>query len=248
VKEHGFQLDRALNFGLLPGLFFAVDPDDALASYVTRYLTEEVAAEGLSRNIPAFARFLQVAALSNARLINASSIGNDAQVARQTVQSYFQILRDTLLGYDLEPFSGTVRRKPIATPKFYFFDTGVVRMLRKLPPVTPAHAEYGEFFEHFLFLELKAWVDYRSPRSSLRFWRSTSGFEVDFILDEQFGIEVKATQRVTEKHLRGLRALSEERRFKRLFLVCMEPRPRRVDGIDVMPWQMFLDELWVKGL
>ena len=248
VKNFGFSLDRAINFGLIPGHFFADDADDALESYVTRYLTEEVSAEGIARNIPAFARFLQVAATANAQLINATSIGSDAQVSRQTVQNYFQILKDTLIGHELAPFGKTIKRKPIVTPKFYFFDMGVVRALRRLKSIDEANTEYGEFFEHFIFLELKAWVDYRSPRTALSYWRSTSGFEVDFILDDSIAIEVKASKNITEKHYKGLRAIGEEKFIKRRIVVCREDRPRLVDGIHVMPWRMFLEELWEHGL
>jgi uncharacterized protein len=248
VREHGFDLRRALNHGLIPGHYFASDPEDALDAYVSRYLTEEVAAEGIARNIPAFARFLQVAATANAQLVNAASIGSDAKVPRQTVQNYFQILRDTLLGYDLEPYAKTVKRKAIGTPKFYFFDLGVVRALRRLKPITQANTEFGEFFEHFIFLELRAWIDARSPRTPLHYWRSTSGFEVDFLLDERVAIEVKATARAADKHLKGLRALGEEGGLARRILVCQERRPRRLDGIDILPWATFLEELWQGGL
>lgn len=248
VKDHGFDLERAMSYGLIPSHFLAPDPDDALESYVTRYLTEEVAAEGMTRRIPAFARFLQVAASMNTRLVNATAIGSDAQVPRQTVQNYFQILRDTLLGYDLEPFGETVKRKPIATQKFYFFDMGVVRTLRRLGPITAANAEFGEFFEHFVFLELRAWIDYLSPRTSLHFWRSTSGFEVDFVVGGSVAVEVKATRHVTERHLKGILVLGEDLPLARRILVCREERPRRVQGVDVLPWRGFLDELWTRGL
>jgi len=248
VKDCAFTLERAMNRGMIPSHFLSEDPDDALESYVARYLTEEVAAEGIARNIPAFARFLQVAATTNSRLLNFTSIGSDAQVPRQTVQNYYQILRDTLLGYDLEPFRKSVRRKPIGTAKFYFFDMGVVRALRRLGAITPANAEFGEFFEHFILLELRAWVDYRSRRTPLHFWRSTSGFEVDFILDESVAIEAKATERVTDRHLKGLRALAEEGSMRRLILVCREQRPRRIGNIEVLPWRQFLDQLWTDGL
>lgn len=248
VKDHGFSLRRAMNRGLIPSHFLSGDADDALQSYVSRYLTEEVAAEGISRNIPAFARFLQVAATTNASLLNFTSIGSDAQVPRQTVQNYYQILRDTLLGYDLYPYRKTVRRKPIGTPKFFFFDMGVVKALRRLKEITPANAEFGEFFEHFIFLELKAWIDYCSRTTPLHFWRSASGFEVDFLLDESIAIEVKATQRVTDRHTRGLRALGEEEGIRRQILVCREERPRKVGDIEILPWRWFLDELWGNGL
>ena len=244
LSSHGFDLNRALNTGLVPPHYLAVDPDEGLGSYVDRYLTEEVAAEGLTRNLPAFARFLETAAARNAQLINYSNIARDAQVARQTVVQWFSILTDTLLAFQLPAYVGTKQRKAIETAKFYFFDPGVVRTLRRLPEVHETSADFGEFFEHFIFLELRAWIDYRSPRSTLRYWRSKSGFEVDFLIDDRIAIEVKASRNVHDKHTKGLRALAEEGGIERSIVVCREDRPRRVDGIDVLPWELFLDELW----
>jgi len=105
-------------------------------------------------------------------------------------------------------------------------DTGVVRALRRLPPVSEASADFGEFFEHYVFLELRAWIDYRKPRTPLAYWRSRSGYEVDFILDDRIAIEAKATRRVQRKHLRSLRALAEERLVERCIVICREERPR----------------------
>ena len=181
-RNHEFSLEKAIFSGLLPPHYLSSDPDKDLSAYVNRYLTEEIAAEGMTRNLPSFARFLQTAATVNSRIINYSNVGNDAQVPRQTVQQWFQILRDTLLGFDLEPYTATVKRKAIETAKFFFFDIGVVRILRRLPKISPSSADFGEFFEHFIFLELRTWIDYRHPRLMLQYWRSTSGFEVDFIL------------------------------------------------------------------
>ena len=162
-----FSLDRALNHGLLPPHYLSDDPDEGLASYVDRYLTEEIAAEGLARNLPGFARFLQTAAVTNAQMLNYSNVAGDAQVSRQTVVQWYAVLRDTLVAFELPAWSRTVRRKAIETARFYFFDTGVVRALRRLPPVSEASADFGEFFEHYVFLELRAWIDYRgrAPRS-----------------------------------------------------------------------------------
>ena len=244
LKEHGFDLHRALNAGLLPPHYLAKDPEEGLGAYVDRYLTEEIAAEGLARNLPAFARFLETAAAANAELINYSNIARDAQVARQTVVQWFTILTDTLLGFLLPAYVGTRRRKAIETAKFYFFDTGVVRTLRRLPEVHESSADFGTFFEHFIFLELKSWVDYCSPRSTLQYWRSRSGFEVDFLLDNRVAVEVKAARTIHEKHMKGLRALREEGGIERSIVVSREERPRRTDGIDILPWEYFLDELW----
>ena len=243
-----FSLGRALNHGLLPPHYLSDEPDEGLASYVDRYLTEEIAAEGLTRNLPRFARFLQTAALTNAQMLNYSNVARDAQVPRQTVAQWYEVLRDTLLAFELPAWSRTVKRKAIETAKFYFFDTGVVRALRRLPPVSDASADFGEFFEHYLFLELRAWIDYRRPRTPLAYWRSRSGYEVDFILDDRIAIEAKSTRLVQQKHLRSLRALAEERLVERSIVVCREDRPRIEHGIEVWPLEFFLAALWNDGL
>ena len=242
-----FSLERAINHGLLPPHYLSDDPEEGLASYVDRYLTEEIAAEGIARNLPRFARFLQTAATTNAQMLNYSNVALDAQVPRQTVVQWYEVLRDTLIAFELPAWSRTVKRKAIETAKFYFFDTGVVRALRRLPPVSEASADFGELFEHFVFLELRAWIDYRKPRTSLAYWRSRSGYEVDFVLDDRVAIEAKATRRVHQKHLRNLRALAEERLVQRSIVVCREDRPRIENGIEIWPLKFFLAALW-KGV
>ena len=239
-----FSLDRALNHGLLPPHYLSDDPDEGLASYVDRYLTEEIAAEGLARSLPGFARFLQAAALTNAQLINYSNVARDAQVPRQTVVQWYAVLRDTLIAFDLPAWTRTVRRKAVETAKFYFFDTGVVRALRRLPRIGETSADFGEFFEHYVFMELRAWIDYRRPRTALAFWRSRSGHEVDFILADRVAIEAKATRRVQPRHLRGLLALADEGLVERSIVVCREDRPRLERGIEIWPLEFFLAELW----
>ena len=239
-----FSLDRALNHGLLPPHYLSDDPDEGLASYVDRYLTEEIAAEGLARSLPGFARFLQAAALTNAQLINYSNVARDAQVPRQTVVQWYAVLRDTLIAFDLPAWTRTVRRKAVETAKFYFFDTGVVRALRRLPRIGETSADFGEFFEHYVFMELRAWIDYRRPRTALAFWRSRSGHEVDFILADRVAIEAKATRRVQPRHLRGLLALADEGLIERSIVVCREDRPRLERGVEIWPLEFFLAELW----
>lgn len=248
VRDHDFSLERMMYAGLIPPHFLSRNPDEDLAAYVDRYLTEEIAAEGAARNLPAFARFLQTAATMNTRMLNYTNVANDAQVPRQTVQQWFQVLQDTLVAFELAPFTKTVKRKAIGTPKLYFFDPGVVRSLRRLPRISPASADFGEFFEHFIVLEVRAWVDYRSPRSTLHYWRSTSGYEVDLVLAGSVAIEVKATERPQERDLRSLRAIREEKGVRRAILVCRESRPRMTGGIEVMPWTSFLETMWADKL
>lgn len=238
-----FDLVKALNHGLLPSIYFSSSPEDDLQAYVGTYLREEIAAEALTRNIPAFSRFLEIAALCNGQLLNYAKISNDAQVARSTVQEYFQILKDTLIAYELTPWKRSFKRKPLSTSKLYFFDCGIARYLQKRSSVRPGSPEFGELFETFIFHELAAYCDYHGALA-LNYWRSKSGFEVDFILDSNTAIEVKATKTVSAQDLKGLKMLKEEGHLRKYVLVCMEKEPRSVDGIEILPVDIFLKKLW----
>lgn len=243
--SENYNLPFIFEHGLLPSMFFSDDLDEDLAAYINTYLTEEIAAEGAARNIPAFARFLNTAALTNAQILNYTNIASDAQVPVQTVRQWYQVLEDTLLGYQVEPFTKTTKRKAIATAKFYFFDIAIARSIRNIPAPAEGTTEYGEYFEQLVCMELKAWISYASRKSKLTYWRSTSNMEVDFCIDEELAIEVKSTMNVTEKHLKGLRALREENIFKRFVVVCQEEHPRHTeDGIEILPWKYFFAELW----
>jgi len=237
-----FDLSRALHRGLLPSIYFSDDPEADLAAYAGTYLHDEIVAEGATRNIPAFSRFLKVAALCSGTMINFTNIANDAQVPRTTVHEYFEILRDTLLLHELPAWRKSVKRKPIRTSKYYFFDVGVVRHLqgRTLAPRT---REFGEAFETFIMHELVSWRDYRSG-DALSYWRSASGYEVDFILGDHTAVEVKAKENVSPDDLKSLRAIAEENKVRRCICVSLEPRTRRVGGITVLPYREFLEKLW----
>ncbi|MFY9341922.1 MAG: AAA family ATPase [Planctomycetota bacterium] len=239
-----FELSRALHHGLLPAIYLGDEPDEDLAAYVGTYLREEIAHEALTRNVPAFARFLEVAALCSGEQINYSKIANDAQVARTTVQEYFQILRDTLLGWDLPVWRKSRKRKAVATAKFQFFDGGVVRHLRGTGRVKSPSPEFGHQFEGWVGHELKTWCDYRGKGAELCFWRSQSDHEVDYVVGDAVAVEVKATTNVSTRDVAGLAALREEALLNRHVVVCQEARRRVVDGIEILPWQVFADELW----
>lgn len=243
-KELGDQFDlyRALERGLLPSVYFSDDPRADLQAYAGMYLQQEIMAEGVTRNVPAFSRFLKVAALCNGTIVNFTNVANDAQVARTTVYEYFEILKDTLVLHELPPWRKTVKRKPLASSKYYFFDVGVVAALqgRIFRPGTP---EFGEAFETYLMHELMSYRDYVSGEL-LSYWRSTTGFEADFIIGDHTAIEVKAKENVSPQDIKSLRALAEEKKLKRYLCVCLEPRMRKVDGIVVLPIRKFLEALW----
>jgi uncharacterized protein len=239
-----FNLNKALEKGLIPPIYLSNAPDEDLESYIGTYLREEVAAEALVRNIPAFSRFLTVAALSNGGIINYSNISSDSQVPNTTIQEYFQILRDTLIGADLPVWKKSRKRKPISTSKFYFFDIGVVRYLQGRTSLAPGTTEYGEALETFIFHELHSYIDY-SKRGNLHFWRSVYGQEVDFILNETAAIEVKSKPLVSGKDLKSLRVLKDEELLSH-FIVIHTGEDIRIteDAIQIIPWYVFLDRLW----
>jgi uncharacterized protein len=237
-----FDLAHAVERGLLPLIYFSDDPQADLTAYAGLYLQQEVVAEGATRNVPAFSRFLKVAAHCNATIVNFTNVASDAQVARTTIYEYFDILKDTLILYELPAWRKTRKRKPLASSKYYFFDVGVVGYLQGRPHRhgTP---EFGEAFETFLMHELVSYRDYISGEP-LSYWRSTSGFEVDFILGDHTAVEAKAKENVSPQDLKSLRALGEENRLKRYLCVCLEARSRKIGDVTVLPYRTFLKALW----
>lgn len=247
-KELGvkyFDLRKALNRGLIPSIYFSDDPRADLRAYVGSYLETEIAAEAQVRDLPAFSRFLSVAASCNGQIINYSAIGSDAKVNRKIVTEYFQILFDTLIAFEVPAWKRSKKRKPLETSKFYFFDTGIVRSILNLPPVKEKSKDFGDYFESFVAHELKSYIDYCAPGTALNYWRTTNNYEVDFILNDKIAIEIKAKNQVSNKDLDGLRACVEEHLIDKFYVVSLEDKARIVDGIfHIMPYQDFLTSLW----
>ena len=241
---HGRVNDR-LTRGSLPAMIDSPDFRQELKNYVGVYLDEEVRAEGLVRGIGDFSRFLTVAALSNGEQLNFTNIASDTGIKVNTVRSYFQILEDTLIGFQLPSFRQTLTRKAVATPKFYFFDNGVVNALLNRFEVSPESELYRGAIEHLVFSELKAYLAYNQLDYELTYWRTHSKFEVDFVVGDQVAIEVKAARRVSGRDEKGLQALAEEVTLKKRIIVCNESAPRTSDsGVQILPLEDFLDFLW----
>jgi predicted AAA+ superfamily ATPase len=237
-----FELDIFIERGGLPSIYFSDDPRADLNAYAGSYLQQEIVAEGVTRNIAAFSRFLKVAAYCNATIVNFTNVATDAQVPRTTVYEHFEILKDTLVLHELPAWRETKKRKPLASSKYYFFDIGVVAAIqeRRYRRGTP---EFGEAVETYVMHELKSYTDYVSGEP-LAFWKSTSGFEVDFILGDHTAVEVKARDNIAANDLKSLKALAEERKLKRYLCVSLEPRRRQVGDVTVLPIKDFLANLW----
>lgn len=241
-----FNLTRLLNHGYLPTVYQSDNPRPLLNGYVADYLKEEIAAEGLVRNLPVFSEFLNVAVLSDAELVNFSTIARDCGVSSPAIKGYFQILEDTLLGRWLAAYTRRPKRRVIGAPKFYFADVGIVNHLARRGDLHPRSELYGKAFENWIFHELMAHNSYSQAFARLSYWRLASGVEVDFIVnDMELAIEAKATAKVSADHLRGLRALKEDQpRIKQRIIVCLERTSRRTeDGILILPAAEFCDSL-----
>lgn len=240
-----FDLERYLKYGGIPMIYLSDEPIDDLYAYVNTYLKEEIQAEALVREMPAFTRFLHVSALTSGEMINFSNISNDVAVSANTVREYYQILEDTFIGFMLPAWTKSIKRKAISTAKFYYFDIGVKNTLAGIKKIDLHSDLYGRSFEHFIACELRAYISYRRKHSALCYWQSKSGYEVDFIIDDEVAIEVKSAQRIHEKHLKGLKALAEEKIIKKYYLISNDKIHRKVDGqYIIIHWEDFIKQLW----
>lgn len=237
---------RALNQGLIPDHYLRDDYQKSLKGYIQDYLKEEVFAEGLTRNIPAFARFFDAMGYSHGELTNFSNIARDCGVDAKTVKEYYQILVDTLLGYMVEPFKKRKSRQIITrTAKFYLFDVGVAGAIIKRHIPEERGESFGRAFEHFILMEIVAHSSYKELDYGISYWRTKSGLEVDFILgDGEVALEVKGKSHIETRDLRALMAFIDEFSPKKALVVCNEKEKRVHGKIEIMPWRMFLEELW----
>lgn len=239
------RLSDKLLIGGLPAVLDSEAPWEDLKEYVGTYLQEEIRAEALARSIEAFSRFLNVAGLANGEQLNFTKIGNDAQVPPRTVREFFSVLEDTLVGFQLHPYQKAKSRKPVATPKFYFFDVGVAHALQGIRETAVGTSSFGRALEHLIATELRAYLSYKRDERSLHYWRTTSQLEVDFLIGDSVAIEVKGGGRVSGADTKALLALGEDLKLRRKIVVSTEPNPRRLDsGVDVLPVELFLTKLW----
>lgn len=244
-----FDLLRYLNQGGLPEIYLSSQPREELRAYTSLYLREEIQAESLTRNLQSFSSFLDVIALANGEEINFHSLASDCGVSVGTLKNYVQILDDTLIGFSLPGYTKTKKRKAISRIKHYLFDVGVAGSLAKRGEILPGSELFGRAFEHWIVLEVRAYLGYSRRDEELCYWRSTSKFEVDLIVGNALAIEIKSAELVQDKHLRGLRALKEEKIFKKHIVVSRDSTARATeDGIEILPWAVFLKRLWAGDL
>lgn len=243
-----FDIVKAVNRGMLPTHYLA--PNDQLLrkrlqAYISVYLKEEIAAEALVRRLPSFTKFMEVAALTNGEMINYRNVAQDCGVDAKTVKEYFNILEQTLIGYQVPAFSRTVKRKINQAPRFYYFDVALPNYLLHRQNLQPGNDEFGHAFEHLLIQEIIAYLGYNNIENALSYWHTYSGYEVDTVLgDAQVAIEFKSSTEVKSRHLRGLKAFKEEHPDARLIIVSLDIQCRFFNNVEVMPATHFLQQLW----
>lgn len=243
IEIDDFDLIKYLNYGGLPHVYLSKNPKTELKNYVNLYLKEEILAEALTRKLEYFVRFLDVIAIGNGDELFYQGLSNDSEVPARTIQNYVEILEDTLLGFQLKPFLKTKIRKPITRSKFYLFDLGIVNHLAKRSEVVPGSELFGKAFEHFIVREVKTYLSYAGSDHELFYWRSTSQKEVDLIIGDKIAIEIKATSKTNESHLKGLKALREEGLVKNYCVVSNDPLTRKSDHFYFYFWQDFIKDL-----
>ncbi|MFZ4715882.1 MAG: ATP-binding protein [Bacteriovoracaceae bacterium] len=235
-----FKLDHYLNTGGLPAIFQSTNFHIDLKDYVNLYIREEVQSEALVRNIDHFVRFLDVIGMMSGKELNYQEIASDSSVAPRTVANFIEVLKDTLLAFELEPFILTKKRKAITKSKIYLFDVGVAGHMSARGNIVPRSEAYGDAFEHFCLQEIRARLSYGQSSLKMNYWRTQKGeFEVDCILGKEMAIEIKSSDRFQEKYLKGLKAFREEGIVKRHILISRDPIKRVVDGIEVIPYDYF---------
>ena len=244
-----FDIDRAVNYGMLPSHYLAKNPARQLAAYIEVYLKEEIREEALVRNLGAFQRFLEVAALTDGEMVNNNNIAQDCGVSASTVSSYFDILEDTLIGFRIPAFRKVMKRRLMQAPRFYYFDIGITNHLLHRKELVRGTTDYGHAFEHLVIQELVAWQHYMHSEEELSYWRTYTGIEVDAVLgDGRVAIEIKSVEEVLPRHLKGLKTFADEYPKSRRIIVSLDVINRVTDGIECLHVTDFFKQLWEKGL
>lgn len=240
-----FNIDRAVNNGMIPRHYMKKNPTSLLKAYVGVYLREEIQAESLVRNLTGFSRFLEIAAMTDGEMVNYLNIASDCGVSANTVKEYFQILEDTLVGYMIPAFTKKAKRKVVQSPRFYLFDVGVTNYLLGRTNLRRGTTDYGHAFEHIVIQELVAYLNYTDNPNKLSYWRTYTQVEVDVILgDAKVAIEIKSVEEVLPKHLKGLKSFADEHPDCRRIIVSLDRFNRVVDGIEHIYVYDFFKKLW----
>lgn len=240
-----FEIDKAVQNGMIPRHYMASNAADRIEGYVDVYLKEEIQEEALVQNIDAFERFMEVAAISDGEMINYENIASDCGIAAKTVKAYFQILKDTLIGFEIPAYRKVIKRRLVQAPRFYYFDVGLTNYLLGRNSLKRGTTDYGHAFEQYVIQEIIAYHGYSRSREIISYWHTYTNIEVDVVIgDAKVAIEIKSCEEVKTRHKAGLKSFKEEHPNARLILVSLDPITRLSEDKELIYVTDFLKMLW----
>ena len=244
-----YDLNKAIQNGTIPRHYAVTNAKNRIKAYIDLYLKEEIKEEAAVRNVDNFERFMEVAAISDGEIINYENIATDCGVSANTVKSYFKILYDSLIGYEIPAYRKVIKRKLTQAPKFYYFDVGVANYLMRRYKLEPGTPEYGHAFEHLVMQEIIAYLGYKGELDQLSYWHAYSGEEIDAIIgDAKIAIEIKSADEIQRKHTESLREFAKEHPNAKLIVVSRDKITRQSGGIDLYYATDFFKALWNREL
>lgn len=240
-----FDLDRAIQNGMIPRHYMVANARNRLKSYIELYLKEEIIEEAAVQKVDDFIRFLEVAAISNGEMLNYENVATDCGVSANTVKAYYQILCDTLLGFEVPAYRKVIKRKLTKSSRFYFFDVGIANYLTGRHHLAPKTPEYGHAFEHLVMQEIMAYLGYKGIEEKLTYWHTYDDIEVDAVIgDARVAIEIKSADSIQTNHKKGLVEFAKEHPNVKQILVSRDRISRRSGDIDLYYVTDFFKALW----
>ena len=240
-----FDLDRAIQNGMIPRHYMVANARNRLKSYIELYLKEEIIEEAAVQKVDDFIRFLEVAAISNGEMLNYENVAADCGVSANTVKAYYQILCDTLLGFEVPAYRKVIKRKLTKSSRFYFFDVGIANYLTGRHHLAPKTPEYGHAFEHLVMQEIVAYLGYKGIEEKLTYWHTYDDIEVDAVIsDARVAIEIKSADSIQTNHKKGLVEFAKEHPNVKQILVSRDRISRRSGDIDLYYVIDFFKALW----
>ena len=240
-----FDLDRAVQNGMIPSHYMVANARNRLKGYIELYLKEEIIEEALVQNVADFVRFMEVAAILDGEILNYEKVASDCEVSANTVKAYYQILKETLLGFEVPAYRKVIKRKLFKSPRFYYFDVGIANYLTGRHHLAEKTPEYGHAFEHLIMQEIIAYLGYTNSDEELSYWHTYENLEVDAVIgDARIAIEIKSTDHVAHDDKKGLMEFAKEHPETKQILVSRDRISRRSGNVDYYYVTDFFKALW----
>ena len=236
-KELKQLFEEFIIFGTYPRIALISRIDDRryyLKELIQTYIKKDIKDIGKIRNIMKFNNFLRILADQTGSLLNIDELASSVGIARETVYDYLTLLEGTYIARRLAPFFRNLRSELTKMPKIYFEDSGVLNYLKYDDIVEKVS---GQLLENSIYAELRKVVGLES----LRYWRTQSKQEIDFVVEHRrqlFVFEVKkiySGQKTT-----SLRYFSQKYPNSKSFVITLEKRREAKENISVLySWEIY---------